>query len=55
MAKGNQRSIEELLIDLMIVQMAIAGAGNAAIRAVTGVDNNRVSRIARHLRKKDAA
>jgi len=43
----------ELLKDLLIVQLAVAGVQQRAIRSIVGCDINRVSRIARHLRAKN--
>lgn len=42
----------ELLKDLLIVQLALAGVQQRAIRSIIGCDTNRVSRIARHLKTK---
>lgn len=52
MAQTRARSIEDLLIDLMIVQLALAGIGQLQIREIVGVDIHRVNRIAKHLKKK---
>jgi len=46
-----QQSVEDLLRDLMIVQLALAGVTQHQIREIVGVDMNRVSRIAKHIRK----
>lgn len=46
-----QRSIEELLQDLIIVQLALAGVGQHQIREIAGVDIHRVSRIAKLIKK----
>ena len=46
-----QRSVEELLQDLIIVQLAIAGVGQHQIREIAGVDIHRVSRIAKLVRR----
>jgi len=46
-----QRSMEDLLQDLMIVQLAIAGVGQQQIRQIVSVDINRVSRIAKLIKK----
>lgn len=48
----------ELMVDLLIIQLASAGVQQAAIREIVGCDINRVSRIFKHIltaRKKDAA
>jgi hypothetical protein len=42
---------EELLRDMMIIQLGLAGVSQDKIRTIVGVDNNRVSAIVRHLRK----
>ncbi len=40
----------ELLRDLLIVQLALAGVSQHTIRAIARCDINRVNRIAKHLR-----
>jgi hypothetical protein len=45
------RQIVEVLRDLMIVELAKAGIGQAQIREIVGADIWRVSRIARHFKK----
>ncbi len=47
-----QRSTEELLQDLLIVQLSLAGVGQAEIRQIVGVDMHRVGRIAKLLKKR---
>ncbi len=50
--------IAELLKDLLIAQLGIAGVPQQSIRQIVGCDMNRVSRIVRHLkpaRKKEPA
>jgi hypothetical protein len=47
-----QRSTEELLQDLLIVQLSLAGVGQAEIRQIVGVDMHRVNRIAKLLKKR---
>ena len=49
------RSVEDLLQDLMIIQLAIAGVGQHQIRQIVGVDIHRVSRIAKLLKRKEPA
>jgi hypothetical protein len=44
--------VAELLKDMLIVQLALAGVQQRAIRDIVGCDMNRVSRIARHLKPK---
>lgn len=54
MAKGKQQkqqSVEDLLRDMMIVQLALAGVAQHQIREIVGVDMHRVSRIAKHIKK----
>lgn len=51
MAKVKQRSVEDLLLDLMIVQLALAGVGQHQIWQIVGVDIHCVSWIAKHLKK----
>jgi len=50
-AKGKDRTIEDLLKDMMIVQLLIAGVGQHEIRQIVGVDIHRVSRIAKLMKK----
>jgi len=52
MAK-KQRTVEDLLQDLIIVQLALAGVGQQQIREIAGVDMHRVSRIAKLIKKKE--
>lgn len=42
----------ELLQNLLIVELAKAGVSQPAIRKILGCDMHRVSRIARHFKKK---
>jgi hypothetical protein len=44
--------LAELLKDLMIVQLGLAGVKQRAIRSIVGCDINRVSRIVRHFKIK---
>jgi len=39
----------ELMIDLLITQLAAAGVRQVAIREIVGCDINRVSRIVKHI------
>ena len=53
MAKGKQKKaegIEDLLRDLMIVQLGLAGLTQHQIREIVGVDIYRVSRILKHFK-----
>jgi hypothetical protein len=49
--KAKEQSVQDLLRDLMIVQLALAGVGQHQIREIAGVDIYRVSRIAKLLKK----
>lgn len=52
MAKGKQsETVEDLLRDSIIVQLALAGVPQHSIREIVGVDMHRVGRIAKHLKK----
>lgn len=42
---------EELLQDLLITQLGLAGVAQQQIREIVGVDMHRVSRIVKYLRK----
>jgi hypothetical protein len=53
--KRNQKEPVELLENLLIVELAKAGAAQAAIRQVVGVDMARVNKIARFFKRKKAA
>lgn len=46
-----QQAVEDLLRDMMIVQLALAGISQHQIRQIVGVDIHRVNRIAKHIRK----
>jgi len=50
-SSNSNQNVEELLRDLMIVQLAIAGVGQHQIRQIVGVSINRVSRIAQLINK----
>ena len=50
MAKTDSK-VEELLQDLMIVQLALAGVSGHEIRKVAGVDMNRVTKILKAVKK----
>lgn len=51
MAKKTGQTVEELLRDLMIVQLGLAGLGQHQIREIVGVDIYRVNRIVKHFKK----
>jgi transposase len=44
-------SAEDLLRDLMIVQLGLAGLSRHQVREIVGVDIHRVTRILRHFKK----
>jgi hypothetical protein len=50
-AKERPGSVEELLRDMMIVQLLLAGIGQHQIRQIVGVDIHRVSRIGKLMKK----
>ena len=54
MTKSKQKkseTTEDLLRDLMIVQLGLAGLGQHQIREIVGVDMHRVTRILRHFKQ----
>jgi transposase-like protein len=54
MAKGNssaQLGVAELLRDMLIVQLALAGLTRHQIRETVGVDMNRVTRLVKHIKR----
>ena len=51
MAKDKANSVEDLLRDMMIVQLLLAGVGQRQIREIAGVDMARVSKIGKLLKK----
>jgi len=50
MAKDSSK-VEELLQDLIMVQLALAGVPGTEIRKVVGVNMNRVTRILKAVKK----
>jgi transposase-like protein len=53
MAKSKQKkaeTVEDLLRDLIIVQLGLAGLSQHQIREIVGVDIYRVSRILKHFK-----
>jgi hypothetical protein len=53
----NSNEVAELLKDLLITQLGVAGVQQKVIRQLVGCDMHRVSRIVRHLKvpkKKDS-
>ncbi len=55
-AKRNKKSesVEDLLRDLMITQLGVAGLSQHQIREIVGVDIYRVARILKHFKKSKA-
>jgi len=51
-SKRNRNDVAELLRDLLIVNLAVAGVKHQDIRKIVGCDINRVTSIARHLRRR---
>lgn len=49
--KKKAQSTEDLLRDLLIVQLGLAGLGQHQIREIVGVDIYRVNRIVKHFKK----
>ena len=47
----NEQTTEELLRDLLIVQLGLAGLTQHQIREIVGVDMHRVNRIVKHFKK----
>ena len=50
--KQKGETVEDLLRDLMIVQLGLAGLSQHQIREIVGVDMHRVSRILKHFKKR---
>jgi transposase-like protein len=51
MPKNREQTTDDLLRDLMIVQLGLAGIGQHQIREIVGVDIHRVNRIVKHFKK----
>jgi hypothetical protein len=51
MAKAKAQTTDDLLRDMLIVQLLLAGVGQLQIRQIVGVDIHRVSRIAKLMKK----
>jgi hypothetical protein len=51
MAKAKAQTTDDLLRDMMIVQLILAGVGQHQIRQIVGVDIYRVSRIAKLMKR----
>ena len=52
MPPSKRATTEELLQDMIIVQLGLAGVPQQQIREIVGVDMHRVSRIVKHLIKR---
>ncbi len=50
--QGNDNAVAELLKDLIIVQLGLAGVPQQSIRGILGCDINRVNKVVRHLKIK---
>lgn len=46
-----KQNAEDLLRDILIVQLGLAGLTQHQIREIVGVDMNRVNRIVKHLKQ----
>lgn len=54
---GKTGEVSEILKDILITQLGVAGVPQLTIRGIVGCDINRVNRIVKHLkasRRKDA-
>jgi hypothetical protein len=50
-SSSNPKTTEDILTDMFIAQLGIAGVPQLEIRKIVGVDIHRVSRIVKHLKK----
>jgi transposase-like protein len=50
--KGQASSIEDLIKDLMIIQLGLAGLSQHAIREIVGVDIHKVNKIVKHFNQR---
>ncbi len=48
---AKEQTTDDLLRDLIIIQLGLAGLSQLQIREIVGVDMNRVSRILKHFKK----
>lgn len=48
---AKEQTTEDLLKDLIIIQLGLAGLSQLQIREIVGLDMNRVSRILKHFKK----
>ena len=46
----NEKTVEDLLRDLMIIQLGLAGLSQQQIRKIVGVDMHRVNRIVKNFK-----
>jgi hypothetical protein len=51
MARAKEQTTDDLLRDMLIVQLLLAGVGQLQIRQIVGVDIHRVSRIGKLMKK----
>ena len=51
MARAKEQTTDDLLRDILIVQLLLAGIAQLQIRQIVGVDIHRVSRIAKLMKK----
>jgi len=51
MAKAKEQTTDDLLRDMLIVQLLLAGVGQHQIRQIVGVDIHRVSRIGKLMKR----
>lgn len=48
---AKEQTTDDLLRDLIIIQLGLAGLSQLQIREIVGVDMHRVSRILKHFKK----
>ena len=49
--RRKEQTTDDILRDLLIVQLGLAGLTQHQIREIAGVDMNRVTRIVKHFKK----
>lgn len=57
MSKNKEKkseTTEDLLRDLMIIQLGVAGLSQRQVREIVGVEMQRVTRILRHFKKSNS-
>lgn len=47
--RSSEKNVTDLLLDLQIIQLGIAGVSQQAIRGIVGCDIVRVNRILKHM------